>query len=86
MNKTNNKQNEDLHEIEQRLDAIKNILHNQSPQECRSNVWETIDLLKKELPDYSEYIQNQLDTLIKEEGIDFFTEIRQSPEKEESNC
>ena len=65
--------------IDNRLSAIEDILRTQSEEECRKNVIETIDLLKQDFPEQREYIDAIFKQMCTSNHVDFFKEIRISP-------
>lgn len=66
--------------IENRLSAVKDILSSQPVEKCRKNVIETIERLKTECPEQSADIDAKFKEICKECKVDFFKEIRKSPE------
>ncbi len=55
--------------------AIEDILATQSADECRRNVFETINRLKEEFPDKVNFIEEQFQRLCIKHNINFFYDL-----------
>ena len=62
--------------IDRRMAAVEEIMQQQTVEECRRNVWETVSGLKEKFPDNVDYIDSMYNKLVKKYNIDFFECIR----------
>ena len=62
--------------IDRCMAAVEEIIKQQTGEECRRNVWETVSGLKEKFPDNVDYIDKIFNELVKKYNIDFFECIR----------
>lgn len=58
--------------IDKRMAAVEEIMQQQTAEECRRNVWETVNRLKEIFPDNVDYIDSIYNKFVKKYNIDFF--------------
>ena len=70
------KMKDPINYIDRRMAAVEAIMQQQKAEECRKNVWETVNGLKENFPDNVDYIDSIYNKLVKKYNIDFFECIR----------
>jgi len=70
------KMKDPINYIDRRMAAVEAIMQQQKAEECRKNVWETVNGLKENFPDNVDYIDSIYNKLVKKYDIDFFECIR----------
>lgn len=59
-------------DIKNRMSAIENIIREQAPDQCRRNVFETINILIKQYPDDKDEIESSFIQLCNKLDVDFY--------------
>ena len=64
-----------MNTLDRYLSAIEEILKTQSEDECRKNVYETLEKLKEQYPDEESYINEQFFKICKKYDRDFLKDL-----------